>query len=47
MASTVEVAASDVRDAHAVRRWDREADVVVVGLGCAGACAAIESAEAG
>ncbi|MCC6765020.1 MAG: FAD-dependent oxidoreductase [Deltaproteobacteria bacterium] len=36
-----------MRDAHAVRRWDREADVVVVGLGCAGACAAIESAEAG
>jgi 3-oxo-5alpha-steroid 4-dehydrogenase len=28
-------------------RWDDEADVVVVGLGCAGACAAIEAAEAG
>ncbi len=45
MASASEVAASDVRDAHAVRHWDREADVV--GLGCAGACAAIEAAEAG
>ncbi|MCC6849019.1 MAG: FAD-dependent oxidoreductase [Deltaproteobacteria bacterium] len=47
MTSPAEVAASDVRDAHAVRRWDREADVVVVGLGCAGASAAIEAAEAG
>jgi 3-oxo-5alpha-steroid 4-dehydrogenase len=27
--------------------WDDETDVVVVGLGCAGACAAIEAAEAG
>ncbi len=27
--------------------WDGEADVVVVGLGCAGACAAIEAAEDG
>lgn len=27
--------------------WTHEADVVVVGFGCAGACAAIESAEAG
>ncbi len=45
--TTNEIAASDVRDAGEVRRWDREADVVVVGLGCAGACAAIEAAEAG
>lgn len=45
--STNEIAASDVRDAREVRRWDREADVVVVGLGCAGACAAIEAAETG
>ncbi len=30
-----------------VSRWDMEADVVVVGLGCAGACAAIEAAESG
>lgn len=45
--SAGEVAASDVRDAREIRSWDREADVVVVGLGCAGACAAIEAAEAG
>ena len=30
-----------------VPRWDAEADVLVVGLGAAGACAAIEAAEAG
>jgi 3-oxo-5alpha-steroid 4-dehydrogenase len=30
-----------------VTRFDLEADVVVVGLGCAGACAAIEAAHAG
>ena len=29
------------------RRWDDEADVVVVGFGAAGVCAAIEAAEAG
>jgi 3-oxo-5alpha-steroid 4-dehydrogenase len=33
--------------ASEVRRWDHAADVVVVGLGCAGACAAIAAAEAG
>jgi 3-oxo-5alpha-steroid 4-dehydrogenase len=33
--------------ASAVNGWDDEADVVVVGLGCAGACATIEAAEAG
>ena len=38
---------SAVRDADRVGAWDVEADVVVVGLGCAGACAAIEAAEAG
>jgi len=32
---------------HRVDAWDVEADVVVVGLGCAGACAAVEAAEAG
>jgi 3-oxo-5alpha-steroid 4-dehydrogenase len=47
MTTPSEVLPSDVRDAHDVRRWDREADVVVVGFGCAGACAAIEAAEAG
>ena len=30
-----------------VPRWDRETDVVVVGLGSAGACAAIEARRAG
>jgi succinate dehydrogenase/fumarate reductase flavoprotein subunit len=30
-----------------VERWDHEADVVVVGFGCAGSCAAIEAAELG
>lgn len=34
-------------DAATIAAWDDEADVVVVGLGCAGACAAIEAAEAG
>jgi succinate dehydrogenase/fumarate reductase flavoprotein subunit len=36
-----------VRDARSVTRWDLAADVVVVGFGCAGACAAIEAREAG
>lgn len=35
------------REARRVDRWDEVADVVVVGLGCAGACAAVEAAEAG
>ena len=35
------VAASEVDE------WHDEADVVIVGLGCAGACAAIEAGEAG
>ena len=39
--------AAAVRPAHRVPRWDREADVVIVGLGAGGACAAIEAAEAG
>lgn len=38
---------SAVRRASDVARWDWEADVVVIGFGCAGACAAIEAAEAG
>jgi 3-oxo-5alpha-steroid 4-dehydrogenase len=33
--------------ARDVGTWHDEADVVVVGLGCAGACASIEAAEAG
>ncbi len=36
-----------VRTLSGVSHWDREADVVVVGFGCAGACAAIAAAEAG
>lgn len=36
-----------VREARSVERWDWEADVVVVGYGAAGACAAIEAAESG
>ena len=35
--TATDITASDVRDAHAVQRWDREVDVVVVGFGCAGA----------
>jgi 3-oxo-5alpha-steroid 4-dehydrogenase len=38
---------SATREADAVAHWDLEAAVVVVGFGCAGACAAIEAAEAG
>ncbi len=32
---------------HAVENWDLETDVLVIGFGAAGACAAIEAAEAG
>ncbi len=39
--------AASLRPARSVARWDREADVVVVGLGAAGCCAAIEASEAG
>jgi ribulose 1,5-bisphosphate synthetase/thiazole synthase len=38
---------TEIRRAEAVTAWDVEADVVVVGFGCAGACAAIEAADAG
>ena len=38
---------SEPRPASSVGAWGHEADVVVVGLGCAGACAAIEAREAG
>ena len=40
--SPIEPLAADL-----VADWDDTTDVVVVGLGCAGACAAIEAAEAG
>ncbi len=36
-----------VVEARDVESWSDEADVVVVGLGCAGVCAAIEAREAG
>ena len=39
--------AAAVRKARDVPYWHREADVVIVGFGAAGACAAIEAAEAG
>src|SRR5215468_12754733 len=39
--------AAQPRRLQEVPRWDLEADVVVVGLGAAGACAAIEAARAG
>lgn len=35
------------RRASEVGHWNREVDVVVIGLGAAGACAAVEAAEAG
>jgi 3-oxo-5alpha-steroid 4-dehydrogenase len=38
---------SRVRRAADVTSWDREFDVVVVGMGSAGCCAAIEAADAG
>ena len=36
-----------LRDLDDVPRWEREVDVIVVGLGAAGACAAIEARRAG
>ena len=36
-----------VRSAAEIARWDDEADVVIVGLGCAGACAGLEARAAG
>jgi len=39
--------AAALRPLREVDHWDRAADVVVVGLGAAGCCAAIEAAEAG
>ena len=47
MASHERINPATVRKARTVRKWDLEADVVVVGYGCAGACATIEAAEAG
>jgi succinate dehydrogenase/fumarate reductase flavoprotein subunit len=39
--------ASGVRDPREIRAWDEEVDVLVVGLGAAGAAAALEAARAG
>ena len=39
--------ASEAREAETIRSYDLEADVVIVGLGIAGACAAIEAAAGG
>ena len=36
-----------VRRATDVTKWDRETEVLVVGLGCAGACAALGAAQGG
>ena len=43
------MAAHDYRvlDARSISKWDDEADIVIAGLGCAGACAAIEARLAG
>lgn len=38
---------SETLPAEAIDHYDAEVDVVVVGFGCAGACAAIEAADAG
>jgi len=38
---------SGIRDAREIRSWDDEVDVVVVGLGVAGAAAALEASRAG
>ena len=40
-------AAPLTRPADEIARWDDEADVVIAGLGCAGACAALEARAAG
>ena len=42
-----EIAASAPLRAESIAKWDHEADVVIVGYGGAGACAAIEAARAG
>ncbi|MGI9577929.1 MAG: FAD-dependent oxidoreductase [Microthrixaceae bacterium] len=34
-------------ESNGVSTWDHAADVIVVGLGCAGACATVEAAESG
>ena len=38
---------SGIRDAREIQRWDEEVDVLVVGLGIAGAAAALEASRSG
>jgi succinate dehydrogenase/fumarate reductase flavoprotein subunit len=38
---------TEPRDIHEIRHWDLDGDVVVVGLGCAGAAATLEATRAG
>ncbi len=45
--ATARERAAEPRALAEVARFDEEADVLVVGLGCAGACAALEAAAAG
>ncbi|MBP6681885.1 MAG: FAD-dependent oxidoreductase [Halioglobus sp.] len=47
MSATAKTMPSRPRKLRDVTQWDRETDVVVVGLGGAGGCAAIEAADAG
>src|SRR5512139_4216248 len=47
MTSSERVNPTAVRHVRDVKTWDLGADVIVVGFGCAGACAAISAAEAG
>jgi succinate dehydrogenase/fumarate reductase flavoprotein subunit len=47
MSDTPKTNPSQPRKLRDVKQWDRETDIAIVGLGGAGACAAIEAAEAG
>ena len=47
MSATAKTSPCQPRKLRDVTHWDRETDVVIVGLGGAGACAAIEAADAG
>lgn len=47
MASPERISPSNLRSLADVPSFDREADVVIVGYGCAGACAALEATAAG
>ena len=47
MAGTERISPSNLRPLAEVASFDREADVVIVGFGCAGACAALEATAVG